>query len=149
LSPRQRSKARRSTILVVDDEPGIVDVMIAVLEDAGHDASGANNGREALSKLEASQPDLLLLDLEMPVLDGAATLSAMKANPRLASVPVLMMSGITESMVKRRCRGYDAFLRKPFSLDDLLDTLDTLLGDAAGRRKPDRPRAKRATSRKK
>ena len=144
MSPRQRPKRQRSTILVVDDEPGIVDVLIAVLEDAGHRASGAANGQEALSKLKASLPDLVVLDVEMPVLDGGATLSAMKADPRLASVPVLMMSGISESMVKRRCRGYDAFLRKPFSLDDLLDALNALLGrDGAQRNGP--ARAKRTT----
>jgi len=146
LSPRQRPQQQRSTILVIDDEPGIVDVLIAVLEDAGHRASGAANGQEALSKLKASLPDLVLLDVEMPVLDGGATLSAMKADPRLASVPVVLMSGIVESMVKRRCRGHDAFLRKPFSLDDLLETINTLLGRAPPRRRTDKPRAKRTTS---
>lgn len=142
MSPRQRPKQQRATILVVDDEPGIVDVLIAVLDDAGHRASGAANGQEALSKLKASPPDLMLLDVEMPVLDGGATLSAMKADPRLSSVPVLMMSGIAESMVKRRCRGYDAFLRKPFSLDDLLDATEALLARSTGRRQSPKARSK-------
>ena len=146
MSPRQRTTTPRSTILVVDDEPGIVDVLSAVLEDAGHRASGASNGQEALSKLKASLPDVVLLDVEMPVLDGGATLSAMKADPRLSSIPVLMMSGIAESMVKRRCRGYDAFLRKPFSLDDLLDAVNSLLGRAAGRRRKAPAKAKRPAS---
>jgi CheY-like chemotaxis protein len=143
LSPRQKAAKPRSTILVVDDEPGIVDVLIAVLEDAGHRASGAANGEEALSKLKASLPELMLLDVEMPVLDGPATLGMMKADPRLSSLPVLMMSGVTESMVKRRCRGYDAFLRKPFSLDELLDAVDRLLSRPAGRRRDGSPRGKR------
>lgn len=135
MSPRQKPPKPRSTILVVDDEPGIVDVLSAVLKDAGHQTSGAGNGQEALSRLKASVPDLVLLDVEMSVLDGGATLSAMKADPRLSSVPVIVMSGIAESMVKRRCRGYDAFLRKPFSLDELLDTVNELTGRAAGRRR--------------
>ena len=146
MSPRQKAAKPRSTILVVDDEPGIVDVLIAVLEDAGHRASGAANGQEALAKLKASLPDVVLLDVEMPVLDGGATLSAMKADLRLSSVPVLMMSGIAESMVKRRSRGYDAFLRKPFSLEELLAAVDGLLARAAGRRRNAPPRAKRAGS---
>jgi CheY-like chemotaxis protein len=146
LSRRQKAPKPRSTLLVVDDEPGIVDVLIAVLEDAGHRASGAANGQEALSKLRASLPDLVLLDVEMPVLDGGATLTAMKADPRLESVPVLMMSGIAESMVKRRCRGYDAFLRKPFSLDELLDAVARLLGRGAGRRRDAARKAKRTAS---
>lgn len=136
-------------ILVVDDEPGIVDVLIAVLEDAGHRASGAANGQEALAKLKASVPNVVLLDVEMPVLDGGSTLSAMKADIRLASVPVLMMSGIAESMVKRRCRGYDAFLRKPFSLEELLDAVEGLLGRAAGRRRTAPPKGKRTASSRK
>lgn len=149
MSPRQKAAKPRSTILVVDDEPGIVDVLIAVLEDAGHRATGASNGEEALSKLKASLPEVVLLDVEMPVLDGASTLSAMKADPRLSSLPVVLMSGITESMVKRRCRGYDAFLRKPFSLDELLDAVDGLLGRAAGRRRNPPPKGKRTASRQK
>jgi len=149
LSPRHRTKQKRTSILIVDDEPGIVDVLIAVLEDAGHRASGATNGQEGLSRLKASLPDLMLLDVEMPVLDGEETLRALKADPRLAAVPVLMMSGIPESMVKRRCRGYDAFLRKPFSLAELLETVDTLTNGAAPRRRTARPRAKRAPAQKK
>ncbi|HTV24566.1 MAG TPA: response regulator [Polyangiaceae bacterium] len=149
MSPRHRTKQKRTSILIVDDEPGIVDVLIAVLEDAGHRASGATNGQEGLSRLKASLPDLMLLDVEMPVLDGEETLRALKADPRLAAVPVLMMSGIPESMVKRRCRGYDAFLRKPFSLAELLETVDTLTNGAAPRRRTARPRAKRAPAQKK
>lgn len=145
MSPRQSPKQQRSSILVVDDEPGIVDVLSAVLEDAGHRASGAANGQEALVKLKTKPPDLLLIDLEMPVLDGGATLAAMKSDARLANVPVILMSGITESMVKRRCRGYDIFLRKPFSLDDLLDAVEAQLGRAAGRRRSASAKAKRTT----
>jgi CheY-like chemotaxis protein len=148
LSPRHSPKQQRTTILVVDDEPGIVDVLIAVLQDAGHRASGAANGREALSKLKVSSPDLLLLDVEMPVLDGGATLSAMRADARLSAIPVLVMSGITESIVKRRCRGYDAFLRKPFSLDDLLDAVDALLA-RKGRANPRGAEPRQATALKK
>jgi len=125
LSPRHPSKKPKS-ILVVDDEPGIVDVLIAVLSDAGYRASGAAHGQEALSKLQLSVPDLMLLDLEMPVLDGGDTLRALRTDARLASVGVVMMSGIPESMVRRRCRGFEAFLRKPFSLDELLETLSAL-----------------------
>ena len=129
MTPRHRPKQRRTSILIVDDEPGIVDVLISVLEDAGHRAWGAANGLEGLSKLKASLPEVMLLDVEMPVLDGGETLRALRADPRLSSVAVLMMSGIPESMVKRRCRGYDAFLRKPFSLDELLQTVEALVAN--------------------
>jgi CheY-like chemotaxis protein len=148
LSPRQHSRQQRTSILVVDDEAGVVDVLITVLEDAGHRASGAANGQEGLSKLKGELPDLLLLDVEMPVLDGGETLRALKADPRLSSLPVLMMSGIPESMVKRRCRGYDAFLRKPFSLDELLETVDAIVKGAATRRRDQRSLPQGAKSKK-
>ena len=124
---RVRTRSPRQSILVVDDEPGTVEVLIAVLEDAGFKSSGAGHGKEALSKLHPGSHDLVLLDVMMPMLDGPATLRAIKQDARLASVPVVMMSGIPESMVKRRCRGYAGFLRKPFSLDELLATLSRLL----------------------
>ena len=143
---RDRPKRKRKSILVVDDEPGIVDVLITVLEDAGHRALGASNGQDALSKLKASLPDLMLLDVEMPVLDGGGTLRALKADARLASIPVLMMSGIPESMVKRRCRGFDAFLRKPFSLDELIAMVDALVGRSASARGGERARPSRPAS---
>lgn len=123
-----RDRAKRRSILVVDDEGGIIDVLIAVLHDAGYVATGASNGQEALAQLRGTLPDLVLLDLEMPVLDGAETLRALSADPRLARLNVAIMSGIPESMVKRRCRGHRAFLRKPFSLDELLDTVGELAG---------------------
>jgi CheY-like chemotaxis protein len=123
----RRPEAKRS-ILVVDDEPGTVEVLLAVLADAGLSAVGASNGRDALAKLAGTSVDLVLLDFVMPTLDGAATLQALRNDPRLADVRVVMMSGIPESMVARKCRGYAAFLRKPFSLDELLSTIQRTLG---------------------
>jgi CheY-like chemotaxis protein len=119
-------RTQRQSILVVDDEPGIVDVLMAVLEDAGYRATGVGNGQEALAQLDGSVPDLILLDFEMPLLDGASTLRRLQSSAARA-VPVLMMSGVPESMVQRRCHGYRAFLRKPFSLDELLDAVRQVL----------------------
>jgi CheY-like chemotaxis protein len=124
---RELASPGRRSILVVDDEAGTADVLTSVLEDAGFDALSASNGREALAQLSTATPDVLLLDLMMPELDGAETLSAIKADSQLSKLLVVMMSGIPESMVKRRARGYHAFLRKPFSLDELLTTLNRLL----------------------
>ena len=115
-------------ILVVDDEPGTVDVMLAVLTDARHQVAGVADGRDALAHMASDVPDLVLLDFVMPVMDGAATLKSMRANGDLAKVPVIVMSGLPEGMVKRKCSRYEAFLRKPFSLDELLATVERLLG---------------------
>ena len=121
--------AKRSAprILVVDDEPGTVDVMIAVLADADFVATGVADGRDAVASMASEVPDLVLLDFIMPVMDGGETLRTMRANPELANVPVIVMSGLPEAMVKRKSRKYDAFLRKPFSLDELLATVERLV----------------------
>ena len=110
-------------ILVVDDEPGTVDVMIAVLTDARYVVTGVADGRAALASMA---PDLVLLDFVMPVVDGGETLRTMRASAELATVPVVVMSGLPEAIVNRKCRKYEDFLRKPFSLDELLATVRRL-----------------------
>jgi len=117
--PSRHSVGRRS-ILVVDDEPGTVEVLVAVLQDAGFDATGVTNGRDVIATLAGAAFDLVLLDFVMPTPDGADTLVALRKLSRFSHLAVVMMSGVPESMVKRRCRGYAAFLRKPFFLADLL-----------------------------
>jgi CheY-like chemotaxis protein len=117
-------RSRLRSILVVDDEIGTIEVLLAVLKDAGFDAIGALNGRDALAKLADTPVDLVLLDFVMPILDGAETLRLMRSDPRHAQLSVVLMSGIPESMVQRKCRRYSAFLRKPFSLDELISTVN-------------------------
>ena len=122
--PSKRRNAGRSSILVIDDEQGTVDVLMAVLSDAGFEAAGAANSREALAKLGRTTIDLVLLDFVMPAPDGAEILRFLRSELGLTDMPVVLMSGVPESMVRRRCRGYQAFLRKPFSLDELLVTVE-------------------------
>lgn len=119
---RARGKAppERKTIVVVDDEVGTVDVLVAALSASGFTVKGLTDSREALSKLRATPPSVVLLDMIMPELDGAQLLRSIKAEPRLSDTRVIMLSGLPESMVRRRCSGYSAFLRKPFTLDELL-----------------------------
>lgn len=122
--PSKRRNAARSSILVVDDEQGTVDVLMAVLSDAGFEAAGAANSHDALAKLGRTAIDLVLLDFVMPAPDGGEILRFLRSELGLTDMPVVLMSGVPESMVKRRCRGYQAFLRKPFSLDELLVTVE-------------------------
>ena len=75
-------------------------------------------------------PDLVFLDYMMPLLDGPGVLRAMHADEKLASVPVVLMSAMPESVVQSRCRGYAAFLRKPFGFEALLTTATQLLEPA-------------------
>lgn len=123
--------ARAKTVLIVDDEPGMVRALAAVLEDAGFRVETAANGIEAMRRLgQPDLPDLVLLDFLMPRKDGADTLLEIRDEERFAALPVVMMSGVIESMIRRRCknRRYEAFLRKPFRLDELVETIEGVLG---------------------
>jgi CheY-like chemotaxis protein len=119
------------TVVVVDDEFGLAEVLAATLSDLGYGVHTAANGAQGLAVMDEHPPDLVLLDYMMPLLDGPGVMGAMQADPRLARVPVLMMSAMPEATVRVRCTGYVAFLRKPFGFDVLLDAVHRALGDAA------------------
>jgi len=116
------------TILVVDDEFGVVEVLTAALEDEGYRVVAAANGRHGLERLKESRPDLVILDFMMPILDGVAMAKIMKADPDFASIPIVMTSAVAENALRERFDGYDAFLRKPFRADALVKLLRRLLG---------------------
>src|SRR3954470_20941294 len=100
-------------ILVVEDEFGIAEVLQSALTDAGHDVVIAINGRQGLERLKETQPDLVILDFMMPVLDGPGMLRAMKCNPEFASIPAILMSSLPESAITQEASGmYNGFLRK-------------------------------------
>jgi CheY-like chemotaxis protein len=111
------------TIVIVDDEFGLADVLAATLSDIGFRVLVASNGKQGLEVMAEQQPDLVLLDYMMPLLDGAGVLKAMRGDPKLAAVPVIMMSAAPESVVHERCQGYSAFLRKPFDFETILSAV--------------------------
>jgi class 3 adenylate cyclase len=103
-------------ILIVDDEPFNVDYLEQELEDSNCQTITASNGREALDKVRSEHPDLILLDITMPVMDGFAVLSELKADPLLRSIPVIVISAVNdlESVVKGIQLGAEDYLPKPF-----------------------------------
>ena len=111
-------------ILVVDDDLDHRMVVRDILEDeGGYRVETASDGREALDRLEAGPPpDLILLDLGMPVMDGPAFLWELRAHPTLAAIPVVAMSGIGDVVRASGpvCAGY---LTKPVALSLLLETV--------------------------
>jgi len=116
------------TILVVDDELGAIEVVATALEDEGYRVLSAANGRHGLEKLTEGKVDLAVIDFMMPLLDGAGLGRAMKADPTLANIPIVMMSAVGESVVRERFDGYAAFLRKPFRIAALIETVRRVLG---------------------
>jgi CheY-like chemotaxis protein len=124
---------QRSTpmsILIVDDDAGIRQLVTVFLEHKGYSASNARNGAEALTYLEHHQPppQLILLDLMMPVLDGAGFRDAQQQNPRIATIPVVVMSAAENLNAQAPSLTADAFLPKPIDFDALLTLVEEYVG---------------------
>src|SRR5512137_2927718 len=103
-------------ILIVDDEPFNVDYLKQELEEADHETSVAVNGQEALGEVQRHAPDLILLDIMMPVMDGFEVLSRLKANPATRDIPVIVISAQNDlrSVVRGIQLGAEDYLPKPF-----------------------------------
>lgn len=117
--------SRKASILIVDDEYGLAEMLRDVLQELGYDVTLAINGRLALDLLAETAVDLVLTDMMMPVMDGAELATALRQAPRYASVPIVMMTSLPS-----RHDGdslFDAVLRKPFTPEQLLKTLAALL----------------------
>jgi len=115
-------------VLVVDDEPSVAQVIVDALADEGYEVRWAANGREALAALGAWLPDLIVLDLMMPVMDGRAFRAAQRClSGAAAQVPVLVLSGMREARATAEALNAAAVLTKPFDLDDLVATVGRLL----------------------
>jgi CheY-like chemotaxis protein len=124
------------TILIVDDESGVLEVLEYILSDLGYSVLSALNGRDALAQLKEIKPDLIMVDLMMPVMDGAALLKALRGDPAYCAIPVILTSALPEQTVREKCSGYEAFLRKPYKSEKLLEVISGLLGPTAGSHQP-------------
>ncbi|GHG78524.1 response regulator [Comamonas sp. JC664] len=112
-------------LLIVDDELAIVEALQDILSVEGYDIVTAFNGAEGLHRMADLRPDLVLLDLMMPVMDGREMLRRMREDAGLQGIPVVVMSAGRISDEERRSSA--RFLAKPFELDVLLDTIAELL----------------------
>jgi CheY-like chemotaxis protein len=107
------------SVLVVDDESDIREAVSEVLADEGYEVLSAGNGAEALAQAREHHPNIVLLDLMMPGMNGWEFRAAQKGDPSLSDIPVIVLSALG------RVSGLDAdgYLQKPFELDDLLRTV--------------------------
>jgi len=115
-------------ILVVEDDRQILAIVSLLLEDEGYEIVTASDGRQALARLrEGANPDLIILDLMLPSLDGWEFRAIQRADPELARIPVLVVSA--DASAKARAIDATSFLRKPFGVDDLLDRVRRILSE--------------------
>ena len=123
-------------ILVVDDDPDILDAVSMILESKGHQVVTAQDGIEALATLKAEKPDLMILDLLMPKMDGFAVLKELQDGrwSKYREIPILVLSSVREEAARRRYEletasqlGVDDYVEKPISPDILLERVERLI----------------------
>jgi len=116
-------------ILAVDDERHIVRLVQINLQKEGYDVTTASNGREALEKVAENKPDLIVMDVMMPEMDGFEALKRLKENPETAEVPVIMLTAKAQDadVFRGWQSGADLYLTKPFNPSELLTFVKRLL----------------------
>ena len=121
----------RPLVLVVDDDPDILEAICDILEAEGYRIARARHGEEALERVQAQRPDVILLDLMMPVMDGVAFAQALRLRPDVRDVPIVVISadGNPQRAASVGARGY---LAKPFDIDALLAHVAALTGRSGG-----------------
>ncbi|MBI5594101.1 MAG: response regulator [Deltaproteobacteria bacterium] len=127
---------RRERILVVDDTLATIDMVRTALENEGYEIMVATNGEKAIRRAELTTPDLILLDVLMPVMDGFETCRRLKAREQTREIPVIFMTGLTA--VENKVAGFDAggvdYVTKPIEIDLVLSRIRTHLALRAVRR---------------
>ncbi|MDR0908937.1 MAG: response regulator [Spirochaetaceae bacterium] len=116
-------------ILVVDDEPINVDFFELMLSKLGFEVSSAVDGEDALDKIKASKPDLILLDIIMPKMDGWQLTKILKKDDKFKSIPIIMLTGMSE--IRDKVEGFelgiDDYITKPFNFSEVLARVRAVL----------------------
>ena len=134
-TPEPDGDPARPRVLIVDDERKNRQLIEVMLGGAHYEISTASSGEEALAQILASQPDILLLDVMMPGMDGSQVAARIKSDPATARIPIVMLSALTDrnSINHGRSAGAEAFLAKPVNGAELRQRVKQLLGEAKQR----------------
>ena len=115
-------------ILVIDDEPGITELLTDILEYRGHPVIVANDAKSALDVIRLQPPDAILVDLMMPSVDGLSLAVTLRHDPMTRRVPLIAMSASDSALgLASRVGDFDAFIGKPFENDLLISTVERFL----------------------
>ncbi len=123
--------ASRKSILVVDDNPDIVTIVKTILEGKGFGVQSAINGSEAFSQLGEQKPDLIILDVMMPQMDGLEVLRKLRETPDYLSIPVILLTAKVqyEDVLKGYKLGADYYITKPFTSSQLINAINFMLSN--------------------
>ncbi|MCS6992306.1 MAG: response regulator [Anaerolineales bacterium] len=117
-------------ILCIEDEPDMIDLLRIILESKGFEVEGAAGGEEGLQKLRQAKPDLVLLDLMMPDIDGWEVYQQMKSDEATRNIPVIIVTAKAQNVDKvlgLQIAKVDDYIAKPFSPEELLHSVETVL----------------------
>jgi two-component system alkaline phosphatase synthesis response regulator PhoP len=130
---KSKKKTSQAKILVVDDEPDIVNTVQYRLKSCEFDVITANNGKEGLEKATSEKPDLVLLDINMPVMDGHEMLERLRSRPDLRDIPVIMLTAYSDrrDVSKAADLGIEHYVTKPFDFTDLMEKISKALENNA------------------
>ena len=126
---KSKTKTARPKILFVDDEADIVSTVECRLKWADFDVVTASNGKEGLDKAVSEKPNLILLDTNMPVMNGYEMLEQLRKNPQLKDVPVIMLTAMCEAqdIAKASSYGIADYITKPFDFTVLMEKITNIL----------------------
>jgi len=124
-----KKKARKIKILIVDDEPDLVQTLQDRLEMNGYSITTAGNGKEGLEKAVQEKPDIVLLDVIMPIMDGLEMLEALRKNPQSKDCAVIMVTARSQrqDIVRAKTCGIEDYIVKPFNLGELIEKIENVL----------------------
>lgn len=120
------------SILLVDDDPAIRKILSQSLEMEGFLIHQASNGEEALEAIQSNLPDLMILDVMMPRMNGFEVLKSVRASPKTVDLPVVMLTARSsqEDVWEGWREGVDYYMTKPFDIDELLRFVERIFDDA-------------------
>lgn len=122
----------KKKVLVIDDENDILLIIKSALHEEGYDVTTANNGYDGLALAEDASPDLIILDIMMPEMDGFEVLQQLKENEKTAQIPVVILTGLSSKDKIREAlnKGIDYYIVKPFEYQDLVSKVKIAIDDA-------------------
>ena len=125
----------KSTILVVDDHPDVVDILRITLESKGFNVRCAYSGKDLFAGLEELKPDLIILDIMMPEMDGLKVLTRLRENSDTVSIPVILLTALVqqENIIEGYKTGADYYITKPSTPTQVLEGINLMLGGDQGR----------------
>jgi CheY-like chemotaxis protein len=126
--------SNKNKILIVDDEPDVLDYLVAIFEDNGYEVVSASGGKEAYELARSNKPTLITLDITMPDQSGVRTYRNIKNNPELNGIPIIVLTATVNSAqsfleLLNGFPGPEGFLNKPIDTKELIKLTETLLTD--------------------